>query len=1011
MTEPRDLTTYYKLEHVLSWTGSARTFRGVDPETGKPVVVKLLSLSRVPGAEALTKRFLSTAGLLQSLTHKALPRLLDYGETPTGDAYLVVEWFDGKAISTQTVAPHEALAIAISLSEALESLSLHGLVHLNISPGNVLYEESGRVQLTGWGASLLSVDWQSSPRPGAPRRSEYTAPELLEEGTVGDALWRADLYSLAALTAHLLGARVESGDEGKLVRFDSSLSSQVQRPEELRSLLERCMKKEPDHRPDSYSEVARTLQHSLPRIGRGMNKGVTETQPVERIRPEQARSRTRPTTGEFRSPFDERAQSAAAAAADDADRTIMAPAAPSEDATVIGPTPTFVLEAAAQDGGQDGDQDADKTMMAPSPSQAAPQPPSSQSGSSTPAQPVEMLSTDVDVERTMMAPLPETGVGQPESVDPSDATMIVSSGSFDPDKTMMSPAGGPGAPQVPASPDAAARAEPEEDLSDRTVIGPVSFAEPPAPGPPEAPKPAPPPVAPTPPPQPQSAPPPPEPKPASPPPAKPPPSSPAPPKPAAAPPPGASQTTAAKKAAQPAAVKASPAKPPSGSQSVKKPKRAGAASGGGVPRWVWLAAAGLFGLVVVVAGVLFLARGFFGADEPVVAVAPEPTPIPTVAAALDTQELTEAAPAIELPDLLLTALEELDEGNLIAAREAIDDLNELADEGLLDPAVCEAVRSVEETILISRARSVTQRLGSAYSNRNLGAVRNELSSLTQRETEMVVSDSAGARLIADSRQLLERVEAFEQAQNDSDLFATMALANGLQADYPRVEGSLQARERTAADIEQSIDRMIGSGRLEQAREAIGRLRALWPERAGLSSRLDRIAQMMSSRDRFEDLLRSIAQTGADSRPHEGLETLEGVQFPSSYQARADALRTQLRQQLASLDEQSPSVEVVGGVEAVEYRRGRPVSFELDISDDYEVVAVELGVRFDAAGSDTVRLTRGENGRYAVLFAPNDHNNRPIAFWVTATDRSGQNGTLGSSSSPIELRRRGLFRRR
>ena len=44
MTAPQDLTSHYRLEQVLSWTGVARTFRGIDPDSGDPVAVKLLTL-------------------------------------------------------------------------------------------------------------------------------------------------------------------------------------------------------------------------------------------------------------------------------------------------------------------------------------------------------------------------------------------------------------------------------------------------------------------------------------------------------------------------------------------------------------------------------------------------------------------------------------------------------------------------------------------------------------------------------------------------------------------------------------------------------------------------------------------------------------------------------------------------------------------------------------------------------------------------------------------------------
>lgn len=276
-----DLATRYRLQQALSWTSAARTFAGKHPESGEKVAVKVLALADHAHADRLRARFESTASILAGLSHPALPDLIDHGISERNEAYLVTRWFPGAKLSELELAPGDLLVVVLQVTEALESLALHGLVHLGVAADNVLVMPDLQAQLTGWGSSLLNVDWQSGPGLSLSSANDHTAPELRQSGGKADALWRADSFSLASMTAELLGAVVDESAGAAQVRFPGELSRQISGPEALRATLEQCLAADPDQRPDAYSVLTKAIQRAVPR---DRQQHVAATQPMPPLR-------------------------------------------------------------------------------------------------------------------------------------------------------------------------------------------------------------------------------------------------------------------------------------------------------------------------------------------------------------------------------------------------------------------------------------------------------------------------------------------------------------------------------------------------------------------------------------------------------------------------------------------------------------------------------------------------------------------------------------------------------
>jgi eukaryotic-like serine/threonine-protein kinase len=180
--------------------GVAEEWRACDLATGRPVAMRLLWTARAASAE----RFLDAARRAAQVFHPGVVRVLDYGQAgPEGPLFLVTELVGTCSLATVMRAgpldPAWVLELIGQVASALDAAHSAGLVHQDISPGNLLLVPGGAVKLTGFGLApgagspgsalccLGLVAWEcligSPPVPGAspepaPRQGRRPLPSL-----------------------------------------------------------------------------------------------------------------------------------------------------------------------------------------------------------------------------------------------------------------------------------------------------------------------------------------------------------------------------------------------------------------------------------------------------------------------------------------------------------------------------------------------------------------------------------------------------------------------------------------------------------------------------------------------------------------------------------------------------------------------------------------------------------------------------------------------------------------
>jgi serine/threonine protein kinase/tetratricopeptide (TPR) repeat protein len=242
--------------------GQGEVWRARDIEVGEEVALKVLrpALARSDAAWAALLREHTIAN---QLNHPSILKVF----APVRDdevAALPMELATGGDLRRLRGASYlEIVPVLLELAQALQYAHKQGVVHRDLKPGNVLFDERGRVRLADFGISgTVLSSAREAARAGL---SPFTAsPEHLrgEPPAVSD-----DIYGLGALAYELL-----SGYPPFYPRFDvkrvqeepvPELKPSQQAPARLLALVTAMLAKRPQRRPPSMREVIDTLEVTL----------------------------------------------------------------------------------------------------------------------------------------------------------------------------------------------------------------------------------------------------------------------------------------------------------------------------------------------------------------------------------------------------------------------------------------------------------------------------------------------------------------------------------------------------------------------------------------------------------------------------------------------------------------------------------------------------------------------------------------------------------------------------
>jgi eukaryotic-like serine/threonine-protein kinase len=247
----------YRVTELLGRGGSSPVYKAVDPKSGRPVVVRLLS-PHLAESSAAAARFDHDARALMSAPHPSLLQILDTGVEGTRP-YLVTELVQGTGLDNvlkeRRLSVTEILAVMKGVCRGLAHAHQHGVLHHHISPHAILVSpDLSTVKLTEFGFTRVeSLGLTGTLNTGAITLGafHYLAPEQVDSNAIADH--RADLYSVGAVFQEMLTGRPPTG------KFSLPSQSNSELLPETDTIVLKCLARNPSERYGTALELLGAL--------------------------------------------------------------------------------------------------------------------------------------------------------------------------------------------------------------------------------------------------------------------------------------------------------------------------------------------------------------------------------------------------------------------------------------------------------------------------------------------------------------------------------------------------------------------------------------------------------------------------------------------------------------------------------------------------------------------------------------------------------------------------------
>jgi serine/threonine protein kinase len=203
----------YEIIESIGSGGMGEVWKARDTRLGRIVAIKKVW-------EQHSERFRQEARSIAALNHPNICQIHDIG-----DDYLVLEYVDGKSLSSP-LPEKEAVRLAIQIVTALEEAHQNGIIHRDLKPSNIMVTDKGSVKLLDFGlaklyeqdasiSSLSTAEFPATQAGAILGTVAYMSPEQAQ-GQPADA--RSDIFSFGLVLYEMLsGRRAFSGDSNYAV--------------------------------------------------------------------------------------------------------------------------------------------------------------------------------------------------------------------------------------------------------------------------------------------------------------------------------------------------------------------------------------------------------------------------------------------------------------------------------------------------------------------------------------------------------------------------------------------------------------------------------------------------------------------------------------------------------------------------------------------------------------------------------------------------------------------------
>lgn len=269
---------HYKVIEKIGEGGMGAVYKAHDTHLDRPVAIKVLPSDKVADSER-KQRFVQEAKAASALRHPNIVVIHDIA-TDRGLDFIVMELVEGQSldrlIRRKGLNLSQALGHAVQIADGLAKAHAAGIIHRDLKPTNIMVTDDGLIKILDFGlAKLMEEEIEADAgrtmtlgRDEKPRTEEgfiigtaaYMSPEQAEGKTV-DA--RSDIFSFGTVLYEMLTGQKTFARESRIKTLAAVLNedptpasvANEEIPREAERLLNRCLRKDPQRRWQTMSDL------------------------------------------------------------------------------------------------------------------------------------------------------------------------------------------------------------------------------------------------------------------------------------------------------------------------------------------------------------------------------------------------------------------------------------------------------------------------------------------------------------------------------------------------------------------------------------------------------------------------------------------------------------------------------------------------------------------------------------------------------------------------------------
>src|SRR6059036_927802 len=257
----------YEILEELGRGGMAIVFKAKEKQLEREVAIKVLPFSLAFDKE-FVERFQREARTSAKLEHPGIIPIYRVGKSGRV-IYFVMKFLRGKPLSSVlggrgSLPPAEIRQVLVQVARALAYAHKSGIVHRDIKPDNIMFDEHGMPVVTDFGIAKAATGSKLTGTGMSIGTPHYMSPEQARAQPLDG---RSDVYSLGVVAYQCLTGRVPfDGEDSFSIGYKHIMEELPTPPLEsydqrtLFEIIKKMMAKAPDDRFQSAEDLVQALE-------------------------------------------------------------------------------------------------------------------------------------------------------------------------------------------------------------------------------------------------------------------------------------------------------------------------------------------------------------------------------------------------------------------------------------------------------------------------------------------------------------------------------------------------------------------------------------------------------------------------------------------------------------------------------------------------------------------------------------------------------------------------------